>query len=566
MRLFIIFILSVITIFANTLDDISQTQAKQEEDRLKFIESQKESSNIILTPKQNQISAIIPNENPCFEIDEVLLIGNESDKFKKYLRKALKEVGFKYRTCIGQESINIIYNAFYNEILKAGFITTYVNLPSQNLKSRTLKFEIIPGKIDTININDKNSTKNKISLFGAFGGDKKDKNLNLRDIEQALETIQNASLGKVSVEILPSKKENYSNINISKDEKSPLSFSLSFDNLGSKETGKYQGGLNINALNLLGFNEIFYSSFSKNIFKTDEQNINDESRRGGSDNIYYGLSVPFDRFLLDFNEYGYNYDQAILGAFGVYKYSGKSKRRNLTLNYLYYRDQISKNSLFFRLWEKENKNYIEDYELDNQRRKTAGYEAGLNSQFFIENGFLSLGLSYKKATGARGSLQAPEEEYNEGTNRFKTISSDIRFRKSGTNIPLTYDLNIHSMWNKTPLTLQERLNIGGYYSVRGFDGKMSLVGDRGYYIRNTLEYGIFNNHFIYAAFDFGKVGGKSSNYMTDNTLIGSGIGLKGNFNKYGSLSYDALLGFPIKKPEFYESNDAVLNFSINYNF
>lgn len=95
---------------------------------------------------------------------------------------------------------------------------------------------------------------------------------------------------------------------------------------------------------------------------------------------------------------------------------------------------------------------------------------------------------------------------------------------------------------------------------------MSLVGDRGYYIRNTLEYGIFNNHFIYAAFDFGKVGGKSSNYMTDNTLIGSGIGLKGNFNKYGSLSYDALLGFPIKKPEFYESNDAVLNFSINYNF
>lgn len=564
MRLFIIFILSVITIFANTLDDISQTQAKQEEDRLKFIESQKESSNIILTPKQNQISAIIPNENPCFEIDEVLLIGNESDKFKKYLRKALKDVGFKYETCMGQESINIIYNAFYNEILKAGFITTYVNLPYQNLKSKTLKFEIMPGKIDTININDKNSTKNKISLFGAFGGDKKDKNLNLRDIEQALETIQNASLGKVSVEILPSKKENYSNINISKDEKSPLSFSLSFDNLGSKETGKYQGGLNINALNLLGFNEIFYSSFSKNIFKADKQSVENDTKRGKTDNIYYGITIPYKRFSLDFNEYRYNYDQAIPGAFGVYKYSGKSKRRNLTINYLYHRDQISKNSLFFRLWEKENKNYIEDYELDNQRKKTAGYEIGLSSQIFIENGHVVFGATYKKGTGARGALRAPEEDYNDGTNRFETVTIDFNFNKSSLNMPLTYDFKFHGMWNNTPLTMQERLNIGGYYTVRGFDGEMSLVGDRGYYIRNTLEYSYLNSHKLYAAFDFGKVGGKSSNYMTDNTLIGSGIGLKGHFKR--KVQYDIFLGFPLNKPEFFKTDKTVLNFNTTYNF
>lgn len=65
MRLFIIFILSVITIFANTLDDISQTQAKQEEDRLKFIESQKESSNIILTPKKIKFQPLFQTKNPA---------------------------------------------------------------------------------------------------------------------------------------------------------------------------------------------------------------------------------------------------------------------------------------------------------------------------------------------------------------------------------------------------------------------------------------------------------------------------------------------------------------------
>ncbi|MCZ6185877.1 POTRA domain-containing protein, partial [Campylobacter ureolyticus] len=185
MRVFFILMFVIIQIFANTLNQISQTQAKQEEDRLKFIESQKESSNIILTPKKNQISAIIQNEKPCFIINEILLIGKDSNKFEKYLKKSLKNVKFKYGNCIGKKSVNIIYNSFYNEILKAGFITTAINLPSQNLKSKTLKFEIIPGKIDTININDKNSTKNRASIFTSFGINKKGDILNLRDIEQA---------------------------------------------------------------------------------------------------------------------------------------------------------------------------------------------------------------------------------------------------------------------------------------------------------------------------------------------------------------------------------------------
>lgn len=550
--------------FSNNLDQISKTQAKQEEDRLKSIESQKENSNIILETKTSEISNIILNEEPCFIINEILLIGEGSDKFKQYLKKASKNVNFKKGSCLGKNSINTIYDAFYNEILKSGFITTAINLPSQNLKSKTLKFEIIPGKIDTININDKNSTKNRASIFTSFGINKKGDILNLRDIEQALEVLQNASNGNVSFKLIPSNKENYSDIKITKEEKLPLNLSLSFDNLGSRATGKYQGGVNLNALNLMGFNEIWYSSYSKNIFKADKQSVENDTKRGKTDNIYYGITIPYKRFSLDFNEYRYNYDQAIPGAFGVYKYSGKSKRRNLTLNYLYHREQISKNSIFFGLWEKENRNYIEDYELDNQRKKTAGYEIGLSSQIFIENGHVVFGATYKKGTGARGALRAPQEDYNDGTNRFGMISVDFNFNKSSSIVPLTYDFKFHGMWNNRPLTMQERLNIGGYYTVRGFDGEMSLIGDRGYYIRNTLEYGISNNHFMYAAFDFGKVSGKSSNYMTDNTLVGYGIGLKGHFKR--KVQYDLFLGFPLNKPEFFETDKNVLNFNLTYNF
>ena len=120
------------------------------------------------------------------------------------------------------------------------------------------------------------------------------------------------------------------------------------------------------------------------------------------------------------------------------------------------------------------------------------------------------------------------------------------------------------MWNNTPLTLQERFNIGGYYTVRGFDGEMSLVGDRGYYVRNTLEYHAFNNHTLYTAFDIGRVSGQSSKYLSGNTLVGTGVGLKGNIKK--ELYYDLFVGFPLSKPEFFETDDAVLNFNFTYNF
>ena len=565
MRKYFVFLLVFtfnISTFANPLNQASHF--KHEEERLKALEEQKQTSNIFFDTPIEQSQSLLPKEEQCFNIKEIVLVGDESDKFKSHLKKALKKLNFKENSCIGEQGIGMIYNAISNEIIADGYITTSLLIPPQNIKEGSLKLEVVVGKIDNITINDTNSTKNRASIFTSFGGYQTGKTLNLRNIEQALETLQNASNGDVSVALSPSDKENYSDINITKEEKLPLALSLSFDNLGSKATGRYQGGLNLYALNLMGFNEIFYTTYSKNIFKADKESVEAESKRGKSDNIYYGITVPYGRFSLDFNEYRYEYDQAIPGAFGVYKYSGKSKRRHLTLNYLYHRDQSSKNSIFFRLWEKENKNYIEEYELDNQRRKTAGYEVGLNSQFFIENGYIAMGVAYKKGTGARGSLRAPEEEYGEGTTRVETISLDFNFRKSSSKKPLTYDLKFSGMWNNTPLTLQERFNIGGYYTVRGFDGEMSLVGDRGYYIRNTLEYHVFNTHTLYMAFDIGRVSGQSSKYLSGNTLVGTGVGLKGNIKK--ELYYDFFVGFPLSKPEFFETDDAVLNFNFTYNF
>ena len=50
-----------------------------------------------------------------------------------------------------------------------------------------------------------------------------------------------------------------------------------------------------------------------------------------------------------------------------------------------------------------------------------------------------------------------------------------------SKLPITYDVNLYARWNKTPLIIRDYLLIGGKYSVRGFDGKSNLGGEKGYY-------------------------------------------------------------------------------------
>ncbi|WP_228568871.1 ShlB/FhaC/HecB family hemolysin secretion/activation protein [Campylobacter sputorum] len=567
LKIIFCFIFALSLLYSNERQ-IQQREFTNEQQHLKQLQENMPNSNINLQPKsKHEKFSLILNEKPCFIINDINLTGNNKDNFSDHLKKVLRKLNFQKGQCLGKESIAILHSAFSNEIISSGLITTSVIIPNQNIKTeRTLTFEVLEGKIDQILINESNSTTDKISVFMAFGGNVSSDDLNLRDIEQALEVFQNSSNAQVGVELIPSLKPNFTNINITKQKSFPIIAQLSFDNSGSDATGKYKGDASVQGLNLLGLNEILYLSYAKNIFSGEHQRVNNESENGGNDSIYYGFTLPFGRISLDFNEYKYNYDQAIAGAYGVYKYSGESKNRNLTLNYLYHRNQISKNSIYLRLWERENKNFIQDYELDNQRRKTAGYEIGLNSQFYIENGSIVLGASYKKGTGARGSLRALEEDYNGGTSRFEKYILNFGFRKSSSNIPLTYDLKFQAMYNGTPLTMQERISLGGYYTIRGFDGEMSLVGDRGFLIRNTLEYDYINNHKTYFAFDIGKVTPQAGLHDSKNALAGVGIGLKGNFKPSGSLGYDIFVGKALSKPEYFETDKVALNFGLTYTF
>lgn len=119
------------------------------------------------------------------------------------------------------------------------------------------------------------------------------------------------------------------------------------------------------------------------------------------------------------------------------------------------------------------------------------------------------------------------EDSGEATSRFALINLNLNY-KYKFELPLSYDLNINARYGLNKLSLQDRFSIGGYHSVRGFDGESSLVGNHGISVRNTLSYNYYKSNSIYAGLDAGMVRAASSGIKDKNTLAGYAIGLRGS--------------------------------------
>ena len=138
-----------------------------------------------------------------------------------------------------------------------------------------------------------------------------------------------------------------------------------------------------------------------------------------------------------------------------------------------YRNAYRKSTVSIKSWLRASQNYIDDTEVRVQRRRTAGWELGLNHREFFGTSSLDLSLNQRQGTGAFGARRAPEELFDEGTSRMLLTTTEIQltipFNVANQN--LRYVSNVRAQWNQTLLVAQDRFLIGGRYSVRGFDGR-----------------------------------------------------------------------------------------------
>ncbi|ULJ59716.1 ShlB/FhaC/HecB family hemolysin secretion/activation protein [Wielerella bovis] len=514
------------------------------------------------------------SSQPCFAINEVVLEGEHHARFQFALKRALRETGFQAGKCLNAGDINHIMTVAQNILIGRGYTTTRILAAPQDLNSGKLVLTVLAGYLKNVEVDMSQANQTHAGRIAAFQNEfpmRSDGILNLRDLEQGLENLKRIPTAEADIQIVPvDGVPNQSTVLVKWQQRLvPYRLSVGMDDSGTKATGKYQGNVTFSADNPLGLSDLFYVNYGRSIGNVpDETDSSGSLKKGGTHNYVLHYSVPFGKWTWAFNHSGYRYHQAVAGLSAAYDYNGKSYNTDLGFNRLLYRDAKRKTHIGAKLWTRETQSYIDDAEITVQRRRTAGWLAELSHKEYIGNSTAQFKIAYKRGTGMSDALRAPEEAFGEGTSRMKiwTANADVNIPFQIGKQSFAYDTTIQAQWHKTPLTPQDKIAIGGRYTVRGFDGEMSLAAERGWYWRNDLSWRFKQGHQLYLGADVGHVAGQSAKWLLGQTLAGTTVGVRGQMKVGGNLHYDLFASRAVKKPEYFRTKKWVMGFQVGYSF
>ncbi|WP_234275157.1 ShlB/FhaC/HecB family hemolysin secretion/activation protein [Billgrantia zhangzhouensis] len=531
---------------------------RQQEREQAIQERELPQADIRLSVPVEELDRLPEQEAPCFVIDELALQGEEAQRFVWVLDATTGERGedSPIGRCLGTEGINLVMKRAQNALIERGFITSRILLEDQDLSAGTLTLSLVPGRIAAIRVAD--PSRSHASLRNAVPARQGDV-LNLRDIEQALENFQRLPSVEADIQIAPADAPGASDLVIDYQQDWRLRPSWTADDSGSEATGEYMGGVGISLDNPLGINDLFHIHLGRDLGGGASG-----PRGSRSHSLHYSVPWGYWSLALDYSDH--DYYQTIAGAFQEYVYSGTSQQAGVTLSRLVYRDATRKTTVSLGGFQRRSRNYIDDIEIEIQRRVVGGWEAGIEHREFIGRATLDLGTAYKRGTGAFGSLPAPEEAFDEGTSRFQLVSTHagltLPFQVGGQ--ALEYRGRFRMQNNLTPLTPLDRFSIGSRYTVRGFN-EASLVAERGWLVRNDLGLALGNSgQSLYAGLDYGRVSGPSTEWLLGSELAGAVAGLRGSL--FGHLSYDAFIATPVMKPDGFRTDHRDIGFSFYLSF
>jgi hemolysin activation/secretion protein len=537
---------------AMTLDERAAQELLRQQERERALRQQLEHRpDVRLGVGEERVPALPQNEFPCFVIDEIRL-DDPSGRLGGSAAAADLPGDPATGRCLGSQGINQVMARIQNALVERGYVTTRVLAEAQDLTAGVLTLKLIPGRLRAIRFSeDSDSRGNAWNAFPAAPGDL----LDLRDIEQALENLKRVPTVEADIQIVPGAEPGESDLVVAWKQTFPLRLALSVNDGGSESTGRYQGSATVSADHLLSLNDLFYASYNKDLG-------GGQSGRRGTRGHTLHYSLPFGYWSVGATSSAHRHHQSVAGAYQSYLYRGASENHEIQLSRLVFRDAVNKTTVSLRAYLTQSRNFIDDTEVEVQRRRMAGWAASIGHRAFLADAMLDLELAWRRGAGAFAAQEAPEDAFGEGTARPKIVSAEaslsLPFRLLGR--PLRYNGLWRAQWNRTPLVPQDRFSIGGRYTVRGFDGESILLAERGFLIRNDLSLPFGDGRQeIYAGLDHGRVGGRSTDLLVGRGLTGAVVGWRGAWK---ALSWDVFAGSPVKKPDSFATDSATAGFNL----
>ena len=517
---------------------LKQEQRSEQERLQKEFQQREDNFNQLKTEKQE-----ISVDKVKFHISQINLEDNE-----KLLNEIEKEkiLGKYLDRDLGSTDITNLITELTNRLIEKGYVTSTASLSeNNNLNSETLNLKIISGKIEKIILNEDDSLDKLKKYF--LVSTKEEKVLNIRDLDTTTENFNYLEANNMTMEIIPSDKENYSIIKLKNEMKDKFTISLLTNNYGEdNQNGIWRGGTSINIDSPLGIGDRLYFSYM-----TVHKKKADRSWKRTTESLKPGEILPIGpkgydpakdtlpykreldlynfRYTMKFRDYtlslGSSRSENISSFYTpttIYDMETMSSSFSVNLDKILWRNQKSKLSLGVGLKRKHNKSYIEDTLLSD-RILTIG-DISLNGTTAFYGGIFGITLDYERGLRALGASNTPKAE-------FKKYSLNLNYYKPLTK-KLVYRFNTLTSHSKDVLYASEKQSIGGVGSVPGYHRRGNIMGDRAIEIENELSYKIIDSEKMgrlspYISYSYGAVrNNKNPSVYGKGYVSGTSIGLR----------------------------------------
>lgn len=545
----------------NDINQIEQQQFNQYQQRVENIEDRIAQPFVSLdqSTQTDDLLRVPLNETPCFTIYKVELTLPDNSSLKRQFATILGPIkygrGSILGKCIGQQGLSYAIRNVQNELIKQGFITTQASLLAQDLTSGTLNITITPGRLDKVWRGEDGHPN--VNVSNALTLDKGDV-INLRDIETSLENFRLPQSHLTTIDIIPSinasDNEQYgsSDLVVTQKRVNRIQWQLGIDDSGNKDTGQYQGTISATIDRPLASNDVLNLSYTHTI---DPWNNVDSS--SNNESIYANYRYPYKNWQLQLTHSDYGFDQTLAGLNDDIIYKGRSDNSAVDVQRIIHRDSESKTIATVGGYQGNSKNFFDDIEIEVQRRRFAGWKAGITHQRQTMLGEFNASMQYQRGTGAFSAIAAPESFISEAESQPSILEAQFSLRSPFYISEASYQYNLQWRGQYSPDTLipQDRFIIGGRYTLKGSSEEQSLSGEKGMLLQQEIAriLPLPNQMTLmpYFTLDQGWVDGDSTQFLAGKYLVSTSFGAR----LYSSnISIDGFIGKSLQAPSSFDKD------------
>lgn len=467
-------------------------------------------------------------EEKCFGNMHIELLGHSTSMGPEpqAILKAYQD------SCLSATRVNALLGELNRWYQVAGWITTRVYISEQKLSSGDLQLRVVPGRIEQYQIN-QNAADARISH--AFPS--QDGLLNLRDLEQGLENINRLPSQQGKFQLFPGQETGSSKVLVNVDEKPRVRLSEMVDNSGTSALGKWKSTTEIAVDNLSQNNDQLAVGYIRNL----DQGTMNAVFQGGTLNYL----IPLGYHLFSATASLIDSRFTLPGINQTYELKSRSAKLGMAYEYVYHRDQQSKQSLISGMDITRQKTHILDIEIESQTRRLSVAYMGAKGKHYQGNNVYEWMLRLEQGLEAFNA----QETIPDGSNPQYRLA---KLRLNGTWPVQDGKAIVRSAFQvqvaPSNIPTLAQMYVGGRYDVRGFKDNL-LYAPSAWFLRNEYEtdtkrYGDLAVNY-YAGLDAGRVQKTSNRQLSQQHLIGAALGMRSDIKGFKlDLAYTRALSRP----------------------